>query len=216
MDFSKIATCLLRQFDTKPASTLFINGAPGTGKSFLLETLIDYLPKEISNVKVLGPIKNTCTSSIERQILESLYELSYLPSMPDQNDVDDLNSTWYWLKKNFRLSIRQLFVFLIDLGDIAWDEYDEIRIIFSGMRYLEYLWDSRQIRIAIVIAGFWDHPGLKEYYGKIKLSFPYTIGNNYFIWEGISIDESANLVKEINPIFQQKKGFIHLLHELSG
>ncbi len=34
MDISEIITRIAHQVDTKPANTFFINGAPGTGKSY--------------------------------------------------------------------------------------------------------------------------------------------------------------------------------------
>ena len=57
MDTSEIITRIAHLLDTKQANTFFINGAPGTGKSFLLEKLADDLVKELPKTRVLGPYK---------------------------------------------------------------------------------------------------------------------------------------------------------------
>ena len=216
MDTSEIITRIAHQLDTKQANTYFINGAPGTGKSFLLKKLSDELVKELPKIKVLGPYKETTSNPISCQLITNLFDQGYLLEMPDQSVTDDLNSTWFWLKNNLKISLKQSFIILVDIDQISWNDYDSLRIIFSSLRYLEHFWDSRQVQFVFVVAGFWDHPGLEEYYGMIQLSFPYTVSYNYLKWEGISCDDYICYSHDIDSSFIQKNGYINVLHEIAG
>lgn len=216
MDTSEIITRIAHLLDTKQANTFFINGAPGTGKSFLLEKLADDLVKELPKTRVLGPYKETTTNPISYQLLKNLFDQGYLLEMPDQSITDDLNSTWFWLKNNIKISLKQSFVILVDIDQILWNDYDSLRIIFSSLRYLEHFWDSRQVQLIFVLVGFWDHPGLEEYYGMIQLSFPYTGSYNYLRWEEISFNDFVNYSHDLDNSFFQKNGYINVLHEIAG
>jgi hypothetical protein len=216
MNSSDIISRLAHQLDTKSASTLFINGAPGSGKTYLLKTLLQELPKDIPKIIVLGPYDARSTGSIVIQMLNDFYELSYLSKMPDQDVSMDLNDTWRWLKKNLHLSIRQKFVVLIDLVDTKWDDFNSLRIWFSSMRYLEHLWDSSSVGLIFLITGFWDHPGLENYYGNMEISFPYTVSQNYILWEEIPYNEANNFLGSHISDLQLRNIFSQLLHEVSG
>jgi hypothetical protein len=216
MDISEIIARIAHQVDTKPANTLFINGAPGTGKSYLLKFLSDDLVKAIPKIKVLGPYKETTTFPISWQLIVNLFDFGYLSEIPDESVTQDLNSSWDWLKNNLNISIKQPFIILVDIDEIAWNDYDAFRIVFSSLRYLEYSWDSKYVQFVFVLAGFWDHPGLEEYYGTMQLSFPYTDSYNYIKWEEISYNDFTSFSKLLDPLFIQKKGFINVLHEISG
>lgn len=213
---SEIITRIAHQLDTKQANTFFINGAPGTGKSFLLNRLSDDLVKELPKIKVFGPYRETTTNPISCQLIKNLFEQGYLLEIPDQSVTDDLNSTWFWLRNNLKISLKQSFIILVDIDQISWNDYDSLRIIFSSLRYLEHFWDSRQVQFVFVLAGFWDHPGLEEYYGVIQLSFPYTGSYNYLRWEGIACDDFANYSHDIDTSFIHKNGYINVLHEIAG
>lgn len=216
MNTTQIKTRLTHQLDTKPANTFFINGAPGTGKSFLLGKLTEELSTELPKVKILGPYKETTKNLISYQFLSNLFDLGYLSEKPDQSVTDNLNSTWFWLKENFIISKRQSFIVLVDIDQISWNDYDSLRIVFSSLRYLEFCWDSREIHFVFVLAGFWDHPGLEDYYESVQLSFPYTVGNNYLKWEGFSCEDFDLKSQVIDPLLFQKDGFFNVIYEIAG
>ncbi len=217
MDYSEIINRLAHQLDSKAASTLFVNGAPGTGKSFLQHKLAEELPQKLHRVKVLGPYKVRASDSLGSQILKDLVELCYLAGFPEDHVGSDLSSTWHWLKDNLQASKRQTFVILIDLDDVEWDDYDTLRIWFSSLRYLEHIWDSGPARLALLVTCFWDHPGLDTFYAEqLKLSFPYTIGQNYVVWEEVPLSVSLELLGNIQ--FDDPVWTIYgkLLHEIAG
>lgn len=217
MEHTNIIDRVLQQLDSKAASTFFINGAPGTGKSFLLYELAKDLPQKLPRLKVLGPYQVHQPSSMAMQFLNDLFELQYLTTKPDIEVANDLNSTWYWLKENLQITKRQAFAILIDLYEIEWDSYDELRVWFSSIRYLEHLWDSGPGSLAILITGFWDHPGLETFYEKdLKLSFPYTVGQNYIVWEEAPVNRSLELMGSGDSSDPIQLVYGKLLHEISG
>jgi hypothetical protein len=217
MDHTVIANYILRQLDSKAASTFFVNGAPGTGKSFLLYKLSEELPKKLRHLKVLGPFKVNQPDSLGMQILNELAELCYLENVPGPEITNDLNSTWHWLKDRWQPNARQAFVILIDMEGVEWDNYDELRVFLSSMRYLEHLWDTGPARLAILAAGFWDHPGLEIYYAEeLKLSFPYTVSQNYIVWEGLPLNSSQELLGNVSLAGPIQVIYGKLLHEIAG
>ena len=216
MDYADLIDRLKHQLDTKAASSLFVNGAPGTGKTFLHHELADELPKRIQRLKVLGPYKAGPADSIGIQISRDLADLRYLTQQPGLDVVDDLNSTWYWLKDNLQTTARQAFVVLIDLDEIAWDDYETLRIWFSSMRYLEHLMDTGPVKLAVLITSFWDHPGLDEYYANLQISFPYTVSQNYVVWEEIPVRRSLELLGSIHSDDPIQAVYGKLLHEIAG
>lgn len=216
VETSNIVARIKHQLDTKPANTILINGAPGTGKSFLLDKLSEELSTELPKVKVLGPYKETTTNPISCQFVTDLFDQGYLSEMPGQSVTDDLNSTWFWLKDKLYSSVRQSFIILVDFDQISWNDYNSLRVVFSSLRYLEYCWDSRQITFVFVVAGFWDHPGLEAYYESVQLSFPYTVGNNYLNWGGISCEDFELYSQDIEHSLFQKDGFFNVLYEIAG
>lgn len=216
MGSSKILTRIAQQLDTKQANTLFINGGPGTGKSTLLESLSEDCAAKFPRARVLGPYIEVSTNPISRQLVEDLHDLGYVPDMPNQHLMDDLNSTWHWLERNLDISIKQSFIILVDLDQITWNDYDSFRVIFSSLRYLEHFWESKKAQFVFVLAGFWDDAGLDEHYNQINLSFPYTTGSNYLVWDGIGSDDFVGHYGEIDPLLFQKRGFIKVMHEIAG
>ena len=217
MDHTVITNHILRQLDSKAASTLFVNGAPGTGKSFLLHELSKELPQKLRHLKVLGPYKVNQADSLGMQILNELAELRYLENVPGSDITNDLNSTWHWLKARWQTNARQAFVILIDIEGIEWDNYDVLRVFFSSMRYIEHLWDAGLARLAILAAGSWDHPGLEMYYAEeLKLSFPYTVSQNYIVWEELPLSSSLELLGNVSLASPIQVIYAKLLHEIAG
>jgi len=214
MEVSNIITRLSQQLNTKKANSLFLNGAPGTGKSTLLERISVECTEKFPRSKVLRPYTEVSINPISRQLVEDLHNLGYLSETPDQHVIDDLNSTWHWLERTLDISIKQSFIILVDLDSIDWNDYNSLRVLFSSLRYLEHFWESKKAQFAFVLTGFWDDAGLDEHYNNIDMSFPYTIGSNYLIWDGIECDDFIS--SDIDPLFFQQNGFFEVLHEIAG
>lgn len=208
---------IARQLETKPASTLFVNGAPGSGKTYLQAELARDLPKEIPRLRVLGPYTAHPGESIGRHIVGDLYESGYLQEPAEADVTEDVNSTWRWLKGRLVVSSRQAFAVLIDLEQVGWVDHESLRVWFSSTRYLEHLWDAEPPRLVVLITSSWDHTGLEEYYGQIGLSFPYTSGRNYMVWEGISARACEQMLT-LDQHADMPSRAIHgrLLHEVAG
>jgi hypothetical protein len=215
MDKSILITTLLRQFETKFASTFFINGPPGAGKTHLLKDLADELPTYITNTQVLGPF-NTAKDQVNACILEELYDLRFLESPAPAGIDEDWYSTWTWLRDNLKTSKRQNYLVLIRLDGNNFRKYDELKTWFSSLRYTEHYWTNDKIRLLIVIAGYWNHLGLENYYNEIQLSFPYTTSTNYISWNKISLDETIKLVSAKCNAALLSQSFGQLIYEITG
>jgi len=221
MDYTDIIDDLAHQLDTKLASTLFINGATGSGKSYLQQKLATDIPTRIRRSKIIGPYKVCSAETLGNQLFRDLRDWGYITTIPDTNLASDLVSIWRWLKENLQAPNRSKIFILIDLDGVGWNDYDELRIWFSSIRHLEHFWDSGPVNLAVLITGFWDHPGLEMFYEQVQLSFPYTIGRNYIIWEEIPISNSMELISNSahmgdpmdNPI---RMMYGRLLHEICG
>lgn len=194
MDYTDIINRLRTQLDTKLATTMFINGATGTGKSFLQQRLATDIPTRITRSKIFGPYKVHSADALGRQLFRDLRDLGYITSVPSADLASDLAGIWRWLKDNVQAPNRSIFIILIDLDGVGWNDYDELRVWFSSIRSLEHFWDSGPINLAVLITGFWDHPGLKIFYEQSQFSFPYTSGKNYILWEEIPISCSMELI----------------------
>lgn len=74
MDRYSLIPLLLKQFDSKFASTFFINGPPGSGKAYLLKELASTLPSYMPNTIALGPY-NSSFEEMNGRIVDELFEL---------------------------------------------------------------------------------------------------------------------------------------------
>jgi hypothetical protein len=216
MQFSELVTRLTRLFNSKKGSTCFINGSPGSGKSYLLDKLSRDLPTEMPQLQVLGPFQVAGVDSIGALVLQDLFEYGFLDEPADRDVGLDLNNTWHWLRDRLVIGSRQSFVILIDLEAVDPADYDTWRSLFSSARYLEHLWENGPTRILVLIASFWDHAGLERYYQSTNLSFPYTVSHNYLVWDGISADEMASLVQSRFPEENSPIPYGRLIHEITG
>jgi hypothetical protein len=213
MNKQSITTTLLRQLESKPATAFFINGPPGAGKTYLLNEFAESLPAYLSNTQVLGPYR-TLQDTVH--ITKDLQEFGYL-SMPAPEDCrEDWYSTWIWLRDNLKVSTRQNFIILIRLDDKLFAQFEELRVWFSSLRYMEHYWNNHKIRLLFVVAGYWNHMALEEYYRTIQLSFPYTTSTNYTVWNKISEDDAVNLVKRKLEGVLLAESFGRLMYEITG
>jgi GTPase SAR1 family protein len=214
MDKDNLITLLLRQLRSKFVSSYFINGTPGSGKTSLLIKFASELPDYVSNIQTLGPYSASKENVISR-INSDLYEYGYLDATPQDDTSIDWYGNWVWLRDNLKVSKGQTFLVLIRLGDENYSAYEELRAWFSSIRYMEHYWSNQNVRLLIVVAGYWDHIGLEEYYKNIQLSFPYTVSTNYCIWKRISLDDTIALSQKtfIEPEISKWLG--KLLHEIT-
>jgi hypothetical protein len=208
---------LLRLVESNRASTYFLNGSPGSGKSYLLNSLVSQLPSKIRRSFILGPYEISSGNVYElgRLILKDCAEAGFSDLNSPHEEDWDLIKTWNWFSENSWASTKQTFIVLIDIGTVSSKNLTQISTLFSNARYFEGIWDSSTIRLHYVFAGYWDHPSCVEYYRKINTSFPYTIGHNYTVWTGISKDAMIDLVKEYHPS-ENRVPFGQILYELTG
>lgn len=215
MDRYSLIPLLLKQFDSKFASTFFINGPPGSGKAYLLKELASTLPSYMPNTIALGPY-NSSFEEMNGRIVDELFELGYLNTPAPQDCKDTWYDTWAWLKDNLKVSGRQNFALLIRLADRNFSECDDLRSWFSSLRYMEHYWNNSKVRLLTVVAGYWNHPALEEHYRTIQLSFPYTTSTNYLVWDSISERETVELIRTRINVSGLENAFGKLIHEITG
>ncbi len=215
MDTHELSSLLLRQFESKVCSTFFINGPPGAGKTHLLNELAENLPAYIHNMQVLGPYKSSF-DGIHVYVLEDLLRSGYLNSQAPDEKKEDWHSSWIWLKDHLKVAGRQNFLILIRLNDGDFSNYEYLRSFFSSLRYMEHYWDNSKARLLVVVAGYWNHFALESYYRDIQLSFPYTTGVNYLVWNGISVDEVIALVSKTLDESVLPDAIGRLVYEITG
>jgi hypothetical protein len=183
------------------AATFFLNGPPGAGKSYILGQLAQLLPVKIVRSFVLGPYEVTRSemAKIGPALLHDVYEAGFVDEYPLLSPGLDLAGVWQWLADNAHLPPGQSFVTLIDLVEPFHLNFEAYANLFSTIRYLEGTWSQTDVRILHLCAGHWDPPGLEHYFQRINTSFPYTVGHNYAVWNGISTEDMLSLVQRTRP-----------------
>jgi len=207
---------LVKQANSQSASTFFLNGAPGSGKTHLLQDLATELPQHFVRMCVLGPylVQVDDIASLAYQIARDVYGYGFteLPNPPNNMNLADV---WKWLGEHGRFPPNQSIFVLVDLPNTWEDGPSVLGNLFSSARHLEGIWEHPELRISHVFAGFWDHARLEEYFRQIQTSFPYTVGHNYHIWSGVDDSQIIALVAH------QRRGennelLGRVLHELTS
>lgn len=195
---TKLAQRLTRLIWSKCSTTFFLNGAPGSGKSRLLQRLAQRLDNRIPRSYVLGPyvVDQENSADLERRILEDCEKATFVDDQPDGGRALDLVEAWTWFADNAYVSTDHAFLVLVDLVDSKALDMASLGSMFSRARQLEGMWDHGEIRLFHMFVGYWDHPALERHFRDIGISFPYTPGDNYAIWEGVSPPEVAGLVRD--------------------
>ena len=206
---------LVKQIGSKRANTFFLNGPPGSGKSFLLNQLAQELPNVISHVQAFGPYRVSAFNDLNTKLVDDFKDFAYVQDQPQRDVLLDLVSTWNWLKHNLQASSRLTLVVLIDLDYQNMVDLDIWRSWFSSIRYLEDVWEDGPTHLLVLLSGYWQHNTLETFYQDINLSFPYTVGKNYFIWSGISVEQTEKLVTKRFPDTSSATLFGSLLHEIT-
>lgn len=212
---------LISLIQAKTATTFFLNGAPGSGKSHLLRELAERLPAEISHSVVLGPYQISAANAgeLSELILQDCQKASFvdspLPTNGELNGRLNLADAWQWLGRNAHVRRGQTFLILIDLQAETLFQLDKISTLFSAARYLEGTWSQPGVRLFHMFAGYWDHPALEDHFRDTHMSFPYTVGRNYAVWQGLSAAEMVALVRRTYPKHTNSLHG-HILAELAG
>ncbi len=155
---------LVRQLRSRRASSLFINGAPGSGKSYHLQALAQHLPEELGQrVAILGPYALTETSlpQLTTQIARDLHAAGYVEEPYPDRAGADLHALWQWVGAQAHLPREQTFVVLIDLPEIIADSA-AVGNLFSSARSLEGVWEGRT-RVAHIFTGYWQHAEVRTH-----------------------------------------------------
>jgi hypothetical protein len=217
LNSSNLVQRLARISGSNHASTFFINGPPGSGKSFLLNTLAERLPGEISRCISFGPypIRVGNHGELGGRILQDFFEAGFLAHIPQEASHWDLVTIWRWIKENVQVAPRQTFFVFIDLAGWTPKSLKDTAQLFSVVRTLEGDWDSQDIRWLQIFAGCWDHPAMESYFREINTSFPYTVGHNYVLWEGISMQDMAEFIGDFS-FHDSRLPNRKILHEITG
>ncbi len=199
---------------SKSAVSFYINGGPGVGKSYLLETLVKQIPSKISGTFVVGPNKVNASNvdDLVRMQMQSCLETGFLENLPPSEKAHDIASAWCWLGQQELFSPRQVFVVLVDLDSDL--DLPVVASLFSRARYLETAWNVSGASLLYIFVGSWDPVMLATYCDSIGVSFPYTPTHNYIVWEGIDSDTMTSLTKRVVPDSLNIHG--HVLFELTG
>ena len=212
---SELVRQLVNLIRSKNAGTFYLNGPPGSGKSHLLNELAEQLPSGIPRSLSLGPyiVANPESANLGERILHDCRDAGFLD---EWSPVElDLAGTWQWFARKAQVPNGRSFLVFIDLAGANQINLPAIGNLFSNARYLEGVWNHRGVRLFHMFVGYWDHPGLEHHFHNINTSFPYTIGHNYAVWNGLSIEEMVVLTNQVRP---KEARHLHsrILFELTG
>lgn len=217
MDRDEIIRYLIRSIKSNHASNFFLNGPPGSGKSYFLETIKEELLTSIPHCFILGPYRVDVDgiSGVCEDVLKELFSAGFVDTAPPPSLEWNFVKLWEWFLESSQIATKRTFIVLIDINSCFDQHPEKIGNLFSGVRKQEGIWSASHLTIHHIFTGNWDHPALEEYFNRIVTSFPYTTGHNYFVWTGISVDELTRLVQNRFPS-KTNIPYGKALHEISG
>jgi len=178
----------VKAFKAKKTASFFINGAPGSGRSFVLARLAEVLPVEIQRVFLLGPYTLDVKEAVRlpKLIAEDLSKASFASSSLVSGEYPGgLPQAWKAFSSRLEVGQRQSFLVMIGLSEPCLpDDIELLANLFSAIRFLESQPFDHDFGLYHVVSGFWDPVLLARCYERIGVSFPYT-SENYHIWEGV-------------------------------
>lgn len=195
---SSLIQRLVKLIWAKNSATFYLNGAPGSGKSYTVKELSKRLPEEIPRSMILGPyiIRQDNIGNLEQRLMRDCQTAGFLDELPMIRPEIDLTTVWRFFADNAHISTDYTFLILVDLVDADQIDLAVLGRLFSQARQLEGAWRERRIRLFHMFVGYWNHLELVGYFRDISTSFPYTVGDNYAVWEGVSRKEIIRLVDE--------------------
>lgn len=193
---TEITEAILRRIWSAAASTFFLNGAPGAGKSFYLQMLGDRLRQQLGpRLCIVGPITLAVgtPSELATHIARELEAAGYVDNPIPSSVMTDVSALWHWIATQSHLPKEQVFVVLIDFAQSWQTDLPTLSALFSSARSFEGLWEHRP-RVHHVFSTCWNHLELCRYYESIGTSFPYTRGNNYMRRDGLDQAEIQQML----------------------
>lgn len=213
----ELARHISRLVRSNKTSSLFVNGAPGSGKSHLLSRLWTHPPADLPRCIVLGPysVAWSDVAGLGRLILQDCYDSRFLDNLPEGNLYETIHDAWHWFDRHCETNGQRTFLVYVDLIEGDRTDWSTITGLFSSIRHLGATWENRHTRLHHMIVGCWDPIMLSTWYDKNGVSFPYTPGDNYKIWTGITSHDLQLLADATWPK-QSMPYHAKLLHELTG
>jgi hypothetical protein len=201
MQVSELGQRLSRLAWTKSAVTFFVNGPPGAGKSHLLKQLPEALPEETPLPCVVGPhsVAAKEVDTLGGHLMNHFRAAGFVDTVPTGESSRDLSDAWRWFADNAQVLTEHTFLVMFDLGSGNRFNLATLGSLFSDARRLAEAWEHPKVNLIHVFAGYWDHGELKQYFRDIVTSFPYTPGQDYEVWNGISPRDMTLLVRRSLP-----------------
>jgi len=200
---------------SKHVTTLFLNGCPGSGKSYLLSRLADILAQRDFRWHVLGPysINAINIETLTQCIGQDCSEAGFISKWPPS---DSSNLEW-GLKDIFQQLVvhNQEFAVLVDIGNTQGQSVPSLASFFSNIREFEGTWENNKVRAHFVIVGYWDPLQLEKHYKSVNTSFPFTAAYNYYHWSGLDKSEMTRVMEQRGfASVRQIQG--NVIHELTA
>jgi hypothetical protein len=208
---------VVRLARSRKATTFYLNGAPGSGKSYLLHKAADLVLRQLGNAQILGPyhIQPSEDAKLCEHILTDCQDLGFVEPLDSLPKISNLVDTWLWLGGHMQAKHEQQFVVLVDLDNAGARDLTSLAALFSSARELEGRWDDEPYGVHIIFAAYWDEPTLETYYYQTRTSFPYSKERNSATWEGLAVTDLTQMMLKgghngVEPIHGQ------ILYELTG
>lgn len=175
-----------RRIRSHLASSLFLNGPPGSGKSHAIACLIELLSQELTRVVVFGPYQTTpeqaCSSAgivgadaVASGLVDEWGMLAH--------DAGFEEALLHLQSRLGPVAPMTLLVVFDIHSEASFADLDTFASLCLMVRYVEHVWRHRSVRLHMLVSGFWSHPRLARYCQEHMVSFPYTVGENYVVWE---------------------------------
>lgn len=213
--YNDTLNAVARSIISRHVTSFFLNGAPGSGKSYFLSVLTRQLPLIVPRTCILGPyilsrgqLQRLTANVLRDCVAASLLDEDAVETLP----IADYAEFWRQTAPHISVGKIQELVILIDVeGEYLGRSVEEISVLFSAIRALESAPELRGIRLHHIVTGCWDHAAFEAHYEHANVSFPYTVGMNYAIWDGLDEDDIRQLLGT-----NKERHFSRLLHELTG
>lgn len=204
-----------RVFMAKRTASFFVSGAPGSGCSLVSRRLQIALPEIMQKLSVLGPyvISLEDIAQLPKAIAEDLSKQGFARNEIMESVPDQLHHAWMHFSCNLEVARNQSFLVIIDIADPEFHQYVPLLAdMFSAIRSLESNQLDQNFGLYHAVTGFWNPVLLADYYKNVGVSFPYTKGENYHVWNGMNNEEA---LEELS-LQENSRVWTSLLVEITG